>query len=467
MQSNGGIIQARTAGEEAARTGLSGPAGGVVGARFVAEMAGFPDIITFDMGGTSTDVALCPGRLPVTAENEIAGLPLRLPMIDIHTVGAGGGSLAYVDAGGALHVGPQSAGADPGPACYNKLPQVPSLREDRLWATTTDANMVLGRLDADHFLGGEMLLERQLAHDALDALAAEIGESLVAEPAEVPAAESAEARAAWGVVQVANANMERAIRRISVERGYDPRRFTLVAFGGAGPLHACEMAANLQINRVLIPAVPGVLSALGMLVAAPTRDYSQTVMRLVEGGGAALDDWLAGAFDLLAQRAAVEMTADGYPSERVMMQPALDMRYKGQSHELTVRLPAEVSLAAVLELFHTAHEQRYGYRQPEEKVEIVTVRLTAVAAGSPPEFESQSLTPSQPERALIGRKEVWFNQRPVETNQYDRSLLQPGDTFEGAAVIYQYDTTTVIPPDWRVRVDLFGNLVVEVVEEEG
>jgi N-methylhydantoinase A len=190
-------------------------------------------------------------------------------------------------------------------------------------------------------------------------------------------------------------------------------------------------------------------------------------MRLVEGGGAAPDDWLAGAFDLLAQRAAVEMTADGYPSERVMMQPALDMRYKGQSHELTVRLPAEVSLAAVLELFHTAHEQRYGYRQPEEKVEIVTVRLTAVAAGSPPEFESQSLTPSQPERALIGRKEVWFNQRPVETNQYDRSLLQPGDTFEGAAVIYQYDTTTVIPPDWRVRVDLFGNLVVEVVEEEG
>lgn len=457
MQSNGGIIQARTAGEEAARTVLSGPAGGVVGARFVAELSGFTNIITFDMGGTSTDVALCPGRLPVTAENEIAGLPLRLPMIDIHTVGAGGGSLAYVDAGGALHVGPQSAGADPGPACYGKiLPEDQNLREGwGLRATTTDANLVLGRLDADHFLGGEMKLDQASSHRALEKLATEIGVDEV----------SAAVSAAWGVVQVANATMERAIRRISVERGYDPRLFTLVAFGGAGPLHACEMAANLQISRVLVPAVPGVLSALGMLVAAPTKDYSQTVMRLVEGDDSALDEWLAGAFDMLEQKAAAEMAADGHSEEGVMIQPALDMRYKGQSHELTVTIPLEASLAAVLELFHTAHEQRYGYRQPEEQVEIVTVRLTAIAGGRPPKFEPQSLGPSQPQRALIGRKEVWFEQRPVETNQYDRSLLQPGDAFEGPAVIYQYDTTTVIPPNWRVRVDGYGNLVLGVIND--
>ncbi len=248
MQSNGGVISAKTAGEEAARTALSGPAGGVVGARFVASQAGFDNIITFDMGGTSTDVALCPGRLPTTSAGTIADMPLRLPIIDIHTVGAGGGSLAFVDAGGALHVGPKSAGADPGPACYGN---------GGTGATVTDANLLLGRLDADRFLGGKMRLDETAVSHTLTTLADQMG---------VADAETA----AWGLIQVANANMERAVRRISIERGYDPRRFTLVPFGGAGSLHACELAQNLQIPRVLIPSVPGVLSALGMLVAAPT-----------------------------------------------------------------------------------------------------------------------------------------------------------------------------------------------------
>ena len=245
MQSNGGVINSETAAAQAARTALSGPAGGVVGAQYVSQLAGYDHIITFDMGGTSSDVALCPGKLPTTAVGEIADLPLRLPIIDIHTVGAGGGSLAYIDAGDALHVGPQSAGADPGPACYGRR----SKGEDQevkgdsltsrlspltLQATTTDANLVLGRLDTAHFLGGTMTLDVAAAHEALSELAGQMGAS------------SAET-AAWGVIQVANANMERAIRRISVERGFDPRRFTLVPFGGAGPLHACEMAADLQI----------------------------------------------------------------------------------------------------------------------------------------------------------------------------------------------------------------------------
>lgn len=443
MQSNGGIIQPATAGEQAARTVLSGPAGGVVGARFVAGAAGFSQIITFDMGGTSSDVALCPDRLPVSAENEIAGLPLHLPMIDIHTVGAGGGSLAYIDLGGALHVGPQSAGANPGPSCYG-LSSADA--ENKLTATTTDANLVLGRLDSDHFLGGQMRLNEQLARQALTTLAHQMG------------LDSAET-AAWGVIQVANANMERAIRRISVERGYDPRPFTLVAFGGAGPLHACEMAANLQIGQLLIPAVPGVLSALGMLVAAPTRDYSQTIMTRIGSPQGSYTEKLAAVFAALEAKALAEMTADGYSPETLTIQPALDMRYAGQSHELSISIPPG-GYQVIAGLFHAAHNQRFGYEQPQETVEIVTARLTIVAQTQPPRIESEPLRPSRSSRAVIGRKEVWFNQKPVETSQYDRAKLAPGDTFSGPAVIYQYDTTTVIPPTWQVQVDAYRNLVV-------
>ena len=300
MQSNGGIISAALAGAQAARTALSGPAGGVVGARFVAASAGpggagYTDLITFDMGGTSTDVALCAGRAPTTTGGSIAGLPLRLPLIDIHTVGAGGGSLAYLDAGGALQVGPQSAGAWPGPACYHadyeawrrltdedrpptaadttgeegSWGQVPGARvehsspgtwnlEPGTFCTVTDANLVLGRLDAERFLGGQMALHEASALAAVGALAAEMGSTVEG--------------AALAIMRVANAAMERAIRRVSVERGHDPRRFTLLAFGGGGPLHACELAEALGIPRVLVPPTPGVLSALGMLAAAPARD---------------------------------------------------------------------------------------------------------------------------------------------------------------------------------------------------
>ncbi|MFQ5437155.1 MAG: hydantoinase/oxoprolinase family protein, partial [Anaerolineae bacterium] len=342
MQSNGGVIDAATAGKEAARTALSGPAGGVVGARFVAGQASFDQIITFDMGGTSTDVALCPNRLPTTSSGEIAGMPLRLPIIDIHTVGAGGGSLAYVDAGGALHVGPQSAGADPGPACYGR--STPEKYPGLGRATVTDANLVLGRLHPDHFLGGEMRLDVAAARSALTGLAAKMG------------ADSAEA-AAWGVVAVANANMERAIRRISIERGYDPRRFTLVPFGGAGPLHACELAQNLQIPRVFVPPVPGVLSALGMLVAAPTKDFSQTVMQKVGAWEQDTASWMRDRYAPLRQRALVEMGAAGHAPQTIDLRTSLDMRYVGQSHELTIPYATQIGDdRALVDAFHLAHE---------------------------------------------------------------------------------------------------------------
>ncbi|MEZ4594680.1 MAG: hydantoinase/oxoprolinase family protein, partial [Chloroflexota bacterium] len=461
MQSNGGIISASTAGDEAARTVLSGPAGGVVGARFVAEQAGFPEIITFDMGGTSTDVALCPGRLPTTASGEIAGLPLRLPIIDIHTVGAGGGSIASVDAGGALQVGPESAGAWPGPACYGRSPkeigdwrfeiiQSPISNLQSLLPTVTDANLVLGRLDADHFLGGTMRLDVAAANQAMNDLA----KAMNVDDGET---------AAWGIIQVANANMERAIRRISVERGYDPRRFTLMPFGGAGPLHACEMAENLQIPRVLVPPVPGVLSALGMLVAAPTKDYSQTVMRTVQHWSAADEAWLAQEAAPIAARAVAEMAAEGHEEAELTLSYRLDMRYKGQSHELTV--PWVAGDHAVSELFQAAHERRYGYRLPAgEWLEVVTLRVTAVAPVDPPIIQQEPLGAPDASGAIVGKKLVWFGERPYQTTLYDRAKLKAGHQFSGPAIVFQYDTTIVIPPGWETAVDQFHNLVLQLRE---
>ncbi|MFQ5398924.1 MAG: hydantoinase/oxoprolinase family protein [Anaerolineae bacterium] len=455
MQSNGGIISAATAASQAARTVLSGPAGGVVGARYVANRAGFADIITFDMGGTSTDAALCPGRLPATAEGEIAGMPLRLPIIDIHTVGAGGGSLAYVDAGGALHVGPQSAGAEPGPACYGReigvwrLPVGSAVSASHLPITVTDANLVLGRLDAGHFLGGEMRLDERAARRALD----ELAQAMSGETPE---------SAAWGVIQVANANMERAIRRISVERGFDPRRFTLVAFGGAGPLHACELAHNLQIPRVLIPAVPGVLSALGMLAAAPTKDYSRTIIQPLSDLGADPYEWLREQFHPLEQQAVAAMTAEGHKRDQITLRHAVDMRYLGQSHELTIPLTFGDRRIPPAQMFHTAHEKRYGYKRPEAAVEIVTLRLSAVAPVSPPSLPAVPLGGSDAADALIGEKPVWFGQQVVPARLYDRARLQPRNRFAGPAIVFQYDTTTVIPPEWDAAVDQHRNLVLTI-----
>ncbi len=458
MQSNGGIISAQTAGSEAARTVLSGPAGGVVGARFVAEQAGFPQIITFDMGGTSSDVALCPGRLPTTANGEIGGLPLRLPIIDIHTVGAGGGSLATVDAGGALQVGPESAGAFPGPACYGRSKE--EIGEWRLetgdfdsvsnlhspFITVTDANLVLGRLDANHFLGGTMKLDETAARQALSQLAKEM---------KVADAETA----AWGVIQVANANMERAIRRISVERGYDPRRFTLMPFGGAGPLHACELAQSLQIPRVLIPPAPGVLSALGMLVAAPSKDYSQTVMQTIAAWTAGNEAWLATAVAPLTARAIAEMAAEGHAKQDLTFLYRLDVRYKGQSHELTV--PWQAGEENVIAQFQAAHEQRFGYSLPQGTlVELVTLRVTAVAPVEPPTLLREPLGKADAETAVVGQKQVWFQQQPQPTTLYNREQLRPGHRFSGPAVVFQYDTTLLIPPGWETAVDEMHNLIL-------
>ncbi len=450
MQSNGGIIGASRAGSEAARTVLSGPAGGVVGAMYVARAAGIDDIITFDMGGTSTDVALCPGKLPATSEGEIAGMPMRLPIIDIHTVGAGGGSLASVDPGGALRVGPQSAGADPGPACYGPesggaAGAGPDESSGR--TTTTDANLVLGRLDAGHFLGGQMRLDEAAARKVMSRL----GQSLANSSPEAPA---------WGVIQVANANMERAIRRISVERGYDPRSFTLVAFGGAGPLHACELAEAMQIARVLVPAMPGVLSALGMLVARPARDYSVTVMQSLAPGSEEAPEWLSERYQRMLARAQEDMAAEGYGPKQLVVDLGLDLRYVGQAYELTTPVGAGDSESDIIASFHQAHARRYSFERREETVQVVNVRLAVEAKSRPPVLPQLAAGSADAGASLIGRKQVWFGDRAVESGLYDRDKLRAGNRFRGPAIVFQYDTTTVIPPAWTAEVDGYGNLIL-------
>ncbi len=443
MQSNGGIIQAQTAGWQAARTALSGPAGGVVGAQFVAQQSGLDQLITFDMGGTSADVALIPGNLPATSRGEIAGMPLRLPIIDIHTVGAGGGSIAWIDNGGALQAGPQSAGANPGPACYQ---QNPSPAE--LLPTVTDANLLLGRLDADHFLGGDMRLNEAAAERALMQLAAQTG---VAAQMDIAAQE-----AAWGTLQVANATMERAVRRISVERGYDPRRFTLVAFGGAGPLHACDLAAGLGIPNVLVPRFPGVLSALGMLAAAPGKDYSQTYLATLTES--TLRE-LAEIYAHLKEKGATEMAEEGHELATLRLEQGLDMRYQGQSHELQVSVAPNMPAATLAELFHQAHQERYGYHLPDAGIELVTLRLKVTAPT--PQLQLPSLPASVAADPKIGEKKIWFDaQRPTISPMYQRELMPAAFQFDAPALIVQYDATTVVPPNWQGEVERSGNLLL-------
>ncbi len=335
FQSNGGSISADAAAEHAIHTVLSGPAAGVLGAVAVARAAGFDRVITFDMGGTSTDVSLYDGRFTYTTESMLGDFPIRVPVLDIHSVGAGGGSIAWIDSGGALRVGPQSAGARPGPVCYGEGDQI----------TVTDANLVLGRIEADRFLSGRMKLDVDRARRAMQAFAQRVGYT--------------EQQLAESIVRVANSNMERAIRAVSVERGYDPREFALLSFGGAGSQHACELATRLAISAVIVPRHAGVLSAVGMLLADCVRDYSQSVWR---GDPEA-------AFAALEQRAAEDFAAQGL---QPVCERLIDMRYHGQSYEIT--LPY-----AEREAFHQAHRRRYGYDHPGQPVEMVTARVRATA----------------------------------------------------------------------------------------
>ncbi len=438
MQSNGGTISSATARQMAARTLLSGPAAGVVGAAFVAEASGFRRAISLDIGGTSTDVALIDGAISEATDGKIGGYPTKLPMIDIHSVGAGGGSLAWFDVGGALRVGPKSAGADPGPVAYGRGGTQP---------TVTDANVVLGRLIPNAFLGGAMSLDSEQARKALGGIA----EHLDTTPEE----------AALGIIRIVNANMEGAIRVISVERGSDPRDFILAAFGGAGPLHACELAAALQIPRVFIPRTPGVLSALGMLAADVIKDYVRTVM--VQEAGEVVET----AFSELEEQGRAELAREGFSASQVRVESYLDLRYVGQSYELTI--PFEGDVAAAITLFHAAHKKRFGYNDPHERVQVVNVRLKARGMTTHPTLERQEEQRGAQAAATETRQVIFGGPQGAvtyDTALYAREKLVPGMIIEGPAIITQYDTTTVLPPEWLARSDAFGHLIAELREKQ-
>ncbi|RME46308.1 MAG: hydantoinase/oxoprolinase family protein, partial [Caldilineae bacterium] len=438
MQSNGGSIRAEQARRHAVRSILSGPAGGVVGATHVARNAGFERVITFDMGGTSTDVYLSHGAIQVTTEAEIGGLPIRIPVIDIHTVGSGGGSIAYADVGGALRVGPQSAGAAPGPVCYGRGGRQP---------TVTDANLLLGRLAPDYFLGGQMPLDVEAAAAALTDLARRLALS------PRPGLNLAQT-AALGVIQVVNAHMERALRVISVERGYDPRDFVLVSFGGAGGLHACDLARQLGIRHVLVPPGASTLSAFGMLTADVAKDYVQTVML---PGDTPYDELLR-RLSPLAERGQREVQAEGVPPDRIALHRELDMRYLGQSYELTIPLTPHFA-----DDFHSAHHQAYGHSELSAPVEIVNVRLRAVGAVTSPPLPEAETGPANPSTALSDRRPLVLDDgRVVETPFYRGEHLRPGHVIAGPAVIAQKDTTTFLAPSDRATVDRYYNLLIEV-----
>ncbi|MBV9708093.1 MAG: hydantoinase/oxoprolinase family protein [Chloroflexi bacterium] len=440
MQSNGGSISSTMARREAARTLLSGPAAGAVGAAFIARASDISQIIALDIGGTSTDVSLVDGGITETTDGKVAGYPTKLPMIDIHTVGAGGGSIAWFDLGGALRVGPTSAGADPGPAAYG---------HGGTEATVTDAHVVLGRLIPDAFLGGTMHLDTQRALEVVSPIAQRLKASVE--------------QAALGIIRIANANMEAAIRVISVERGLDPRHFTLVAFGGAGPLHACELASALCIPRVLIPATPGVLSALGMLVADTLKDYVRTVMVLIEDA----EDVISSTLAALEEQGRADLSREGVTADNLIIEHSLDLRYVGQSYELTIPFVGDTLQAA--NQFHAAHERRFGYNDPNERVQVVNVRLKARGIVNPPVLERQAIIAGAVAEPVITRRVIFpSGDSPVayEVPIYERASLQPGAAFSGPAIITQYDTTTVVPPAWSVQVDAVGSLIIEITQEQ-
>ncbi len=434
MQSNGGSVAAATAAAEPVRAILSGPAGGVVGALRVCAAAGIRDIITFDMGGTSTDVALCRGEARTTNEALVAGLPVAVPVIDIHTVGAGGGSIARVDAAGALRVGPESAGADPGPACYGRGDEV----------TVTDANLVLGRFGGANLLGGEMPMDAGRSRSVLTRLAGQM--SRFAERPLTPEG------AALGVIRVANANMEAALRVVSVERGQDPRLFTLVSFGGAGGLHVCELAAALRVPRIIVPRSPGTLSALGVLLGDVVKDYSRTVMKAAAGLDAR---GLERDFKALEQIAVSELKNEGFGRQRTRLARSVAMRYSGQSFEIDITWGGRVEAK-----FHTAHRARYGYSDSSRAIEIVSLRVRATGLTQKP--RSKRWPSGQPTSARTAHTErVHLNERSHRIPVYSRDDLSAGMRLAGPAIITEYSSTTLIPSSFKVEVDSWLNLVIE------
>lgn len=437
MQSSGGSISAQVAAAEPVRTILSGPAGGVVGALRTARAAGFQKIITFDMGGTSTDVALCErDGVRLTNEAIVAGLPVAVPVMDIHTVGAGGGSIARVDEGGSLRVGPESAGADPGPACYGRS----------LLPTVTDAHLVLGHFGGAGLLGGQFELDEGRARKAIAALAAQMTKAARRKVNLIEAAQ--------GILSIANTNMERALRRISVERGFDPRDFALLPFGGAGGLHAVELARALRIPRVILPNSAGALSAIGVLAADVVRNQGRTLMLDVATG---IEKKLEKAFQEMELTAAEVLRREGFPATKQQHQRSLALRYKGQSFELEIKR----TTGNIAAHFHRAHRERYGYAQPESIVEVVSARVRS--AGVVKKLAMKKGRVSRKQFAKPAKHVgAYIDGKKINAAVYERELLQPGMKLSGPAIVTEYSSTTLIPAGANGEVNASENLIIQV-----
>jgi N-methylhydantoinase A len=436
MQSSGGSISASMAAAEPVRTILSGPAGGVVGALRTARAAGFEKIITFDMGGTSTDVALCErDGVRMTNEAVVAGLPVAVPVMDIHTVGAGGGSIARIDEGGSLRVGPESAGADPGPASYGR----------GLLPTVTDAHLVLGHFGGAGLLGGEFVLDEARARKAIAALAEELSKAARRKINVLGAAQ--------GILSVANTNMERALRRISVERGYDPRDFTLLPFGGAGGLHAVELARALRIPRIILPNLAGALSAIGVLAADVVKNQSQTLMFELAAG---IEKKLATAFHEMERAAADVLRSEGFPAAKQRHERSLALRYKGQSFELEIKQ----TTGNIAAHFHRAHVERYGYAQTAN-IEVVSARVRSLGIVEKlRERQKPGARKTMPKR----RKNVaaYLEGKKLSVAVYDRERLPARAKLRAPCIVTEYSATTLVPPGATAAIDRYGNLIIQV-----
>jgi N-methylhydantoinase A len=447
MQSNGGVQSVAQSGRFAASCLLSGPAGGVTAAAFIGEKAGYPNLITVDMGGTSYDVSVIERLQPaVTTENWISRYRVALPMLDIHTIGAGGGSIAWIDGGGALQVGPRSAGSNPGPACYGRGGTEP---------TVTDANLVLGYLN-DHFLGGEMKLDRRLAEEAID--------RHIAQPLGISTVE-----AAYAISQIVNSSMSNAIHYVTTQRGYDPRQFALMAVGGAGAIHAGKQAEDLGINTVIVPALAPVFCALGDVAANLKVTELRTRFERVDS----IDlEGMNADFEAMEQEARAKLGGQNV-TRQYETRRYLDMRYVGEVHEVTVpvrsrtRKVTALNLEATIADFHELHERLYAHKDVGHPVEILNLRLDLIGVRERLQIEEEEFDREDPSDAQTGTRDVYFDGRPTVTPVYDGEKLKPGNLIIGPAVIEQWGTTIVVYPGHEALIDAYRNCVIEVKRETG
>lgn len=441
MQSNGGVMTSETASQKSVHTVLSGPAAGVLGGIEISKLIDEKNIITIDMGGTSFDVSLAyQGRPTFTMENDIDGHVIKVPMIDIKTLGAGGGSIAWIDAGGALQVGPESSGSDPGPVCYCRGGKNP---------TVSDANVVLGYLNPKSFAGGELTLDVDSAKKVI--------KEKIADPMGLSLEEAAE-----GILKVVNATMIRGIRLVSVEKGYDPREFSLVCFGGAGPVHAIRLAQELKIPKIIVPEAAGVCCALGLLMADFRHDYSKTFFHPLKG---LLPENLVSEFIILEKKATAQMIHERIPEKDIIYFRSADMRYQGQGYELEVPLPMKIydenDLLDICNEFQYLHNNSYGYKMSPESAELVNIRLTVIGKLSKPEIKTENYAGEDSRMALKGNRKVFMDGSYRMVPIYDRKLLRFGNQIKAPAIVDQVDATTVIF-DGRASVDQYRNLIVDM-----